>query len=142
MALTISDPIGFAVPFGDRWLTIREIAFDTSYPTGGEPLTYKQLGLAARPDVVIPLSRLGFSFEYDKANEKIKALCPGVVTTAAGAAALDDFPLSGVGATAASIALTAGNTTTRFGGQVEVANAANLATLTGVVVLTIGRQLS
>lgn len=140
MALTVTDPLKFNIPIGDRWLTIREVDFDNSYPTGGEPLTYKQLGCAVAPDIVIALDRLGFSFEYDKTNQKLKALCPGVVTGAAGAGTLDDFPMSGVGATAASIGLTAGNTTTRFGGSVEVANTADLSTLTDVLVLTIGKH--
>lgn len=104
------------------------ITFDSSYPAGGESLVPGDLGLHTIEQLSV-LSNLGFTFEYDFGNQKLKAFCPGVVTGAAGAGTLDDFPLSGVGATTVSIGMTAGNTTTRFGGQVEVADTANLSTV-------------
>lgn len=142
MALNVANPAGAAIPIGDRWLTLREVDFDNSYPTGGEPLTWKQLGFIVAPDFVTAFDKLGFSFEYQKATQLLVARCPGVVTTAAGAGTLDDFPLSGVGATTASIGLTAGNATTRFGGAVEVANTTDLSTLTAVLVMSIGKFLA
>lgn len=105
------------------------VAFDSSYPTGGEALTPSNIALATIESIWVE-DALGFSFEYDYTDQKLKARCPGVVTTVAGAGVLDDFPLSGVAATAASIGLTAGNATTRFGGAVEVASTEDLSTIT------------
>lgn len=125
------------VKFGNKRVHTLDIDFDSSYPTGGESLTASDLGLH-KVELLLASPKTGFSFEYDYTNSKLKAMCPGVVTGAAGAGTLDDFPMSGVGATAASVGLTAGNTTTRFGGQVEVANTADLSTITDVRVMAIG----
>lgn len=135
MALTVT--LNNRTTFGNKKITVADIDFDSSYPTGGESLTAAQLGMK-KIELLIATPKTGFSFEYDYANSKLKALCPGVVTGAAGAGTLDDFPLSGVGATSASVGLTAGNTTTRFGGQVEVANTADLSTITDVRVMAVG----
>lgn len=106
------------------------ITFDSSYPTGGESLTPASIGLHTIERITfMPL--LGFQLEWDSANQKVLVKCPSVVTGAAGAAVVDDFPLTGVGATTAtSVSLSAGNGTTRFGGMQEVANTENLSTLT------------
>jgi hypothetical protein len=111
------------------------IAFDSSYPAGGESLTAADVSLHTIERIEFEPA-LGFTFAYDYTNKKVKAFCPGVVTTAAGAGVLDDFPLSGVGATAVSVGMTAGNTTTRFGGQVEVADTVDLSTVTTRYVAT------
>lgn len=124
--------------FGNKRVITADIDFDSSYPTGGESLVAADLKHLKKIDFLVASPNDGFTFEYDYTNSKLKALCPGVVTTAAGAGTLDDFPLSGVGATSASIGLTAGNTTTRFGGQVEVASTADLSTVTDVKVWAFG----
>jgi hypothetical protein len=129
MALTISN-LTYNVQ-GSENVVRGTIDFDSSYPTGGEPLTAANIGLATIKWINFQ-DAAGFSFTYDYTNAKVVAKCPGVVTGAAGAGTLDDFPLSGVGSTAASIGLTAGNATTRFGGQVEVADTTDLSTVTGV----------
>lgn len=139
MALVIASKNQYpqANAIGAGWyISTATVAFDNAYATGGESLTAADLGFPVGSTIVLLLAqpRLGFSFEYDYTGKKLLAYCPGVVTTAAGAGVLDDFPLSGVGATAASIGLTAGNATTRFGGQVEVAAAADLSTVTTRVV--------
>lgn len=72
MALTVTDPVGFPISLGSRYLNIRHVDFDTSYPTGGEPLTFEDLGFSRAPDVVIALPKTRV-FEYDSANEKLKA---------------------------------------------------------------------
>lgn len=135
MALTVT--INKRTVIGDRRSVVADVDFDSSYPTGGESLSAADLGLK-KVELVLASPNSGFSFEYDYTNSKLKAMCPGVVTTAAGAGTLDDFPLSGTGATSASIGLTAGNTTTRFGGQVEVANTVDLSGITDVRVFAIG----
>lgn len=115
--------------FGNKRVHSGQITFDSSYPAGGEALTPETLGLHV-VESFYAVGAAGFYFEYDYTNKKLLVKCPGVVTTAAGAGILDDFPLSGVAATAASIGLTAGNATTRFGGMVEVADTVDLSTIT------------
>lgn len=51
-------------------MNICTVAFDDSYPTGGEAVTAEQLGLTV-VDAVIPLSAGGYVSEYDEANEKL-----------------------------------------------------------------------
>lgn len=55
---------------GSRIETVVVIAFDNSYPTGGEPLTKAELGLSSVDSVVIP-SVGGYVFNYDYINEKV-----------------------------------------------------------------------
>lgn len=126
MALAISDLKRDVA--GNKRLHHGKITFDSSYPSGGEALTPANIGLHTIERIVFS-EALGFKAEYDYANQKVVVKCPSVVTGAAGAGTLDDFPMSGVGATSASIGLTAGNATTRFGGQQEVADTTNLSTL-------------
>lgn len=134
MALTVTiEKDGFGVEGAQQ--TVRgRIAFDSSYPANGESLTPAMIGLKTI-DYLEVLPKSGFTFEYDYTNQKIKVQCPAVVVGAAGAATLDDFPLTGVGATTAvSIGLdaAAGSATNRFGAQQELADTTNLSTLTGV----------
>lgn len=51
------------------------LALDSSYPFGGEALTPSNLALSAI-DALIVNPVKGFSFEYDKANQKFKAFKP------------------------------------------------------------------
>lgn len=129
MALTISSLKRDIA--GNKRMHSGLITFDSSYATGGEALTPENLGMHTIDHIDVR-SALGFTFDYDHTNAKLLAYCPGVVIGAAGAATLDDFALSGVGSsTARSVGLdnAAGSSTVRFGGQVEVANAENLATV-------------
>lgn len=135
MALTIT--IIKRSNIGGAKAVVADIDFDSSYPTGGESLTAANLGLDT-VSLVLASPKSGFTYEYDYTGSKLKALCPGVVTTAAGAGVLDDFPLSGTGATAASIGLTAGNATTRFGAQVEIADTVDLSGITDVRIVAFG----
>lgn len=142
MALTITKKLPNGIPDvigGYTYLQVADILFDSSYPTGGEPLTLGDLGFPTGTTVVqfVASPALGFTFEYDVANAKLKVRVPGVVVAAAGAATMDDFALTGVGAsTARSVSLdnAAGAGTHRFGGMVEVANTENLSTVTTRIV--------
>lgn len=75
MAVTVTD-IARTV-FGNKRAVVAEITFDSSYPTGGEPLTAAQLGLAS-VDAVFPAAAvnstpLALGVRYDKANAKLLA---------------------------------------------------------------------
>lgn len=70
MALTISN-LQHGVS-GNKRENIADVAFDSSYPTGGESLTPAQLGLTS-VDVVLSDHKAGYNFVYDKANQKLLA---------------------------------------------------------------------
>ena len=60
---------------GDQKRVIADIAFDASYPTNGEALTPADLGMYAI-DFMNASPKLGYMFEYDYTNEKLKAFMP------------------------------------------------------------------
>lgn len=135
MGLTISTVRGPAVAVDLMWVAA-DITFDSSYPAGGESLTAADLGFTA----IEPYAKIvqlvatpsgGFGFEYDFSNAKLKVRVPGVAIGDAGSATLDDYPLSGTGATATSIGLKNDATSpVRFGPQQEVVDTANLSSVT------------
>lgn len=65
--------VGRETVFGDRKVTVTDVTFDGSYPTGGEPLSASALGLSSVAFVLPDGSADGFVFEYDYANETLKA---------------------------------------------------------------------
>lgn len=77
MALTVTQT-GRRTVFGDRRVHFFDIAFDTSYPTGGESLTAADLGLS-RVDLVLcePASAAAGAtavvVKYDRTNSKLQA---------------------------------------------------------------------
>jgi hypothetical protein len=76
MALTVGTPVYLIRPFvhGKKigWV---DITFDSSYPTGGEAIAATDIdGLTASIDVLLFFSDSGgYVFDYDDANDKIKA---------------------------------------------------------------------
>lgn len=71
--LTIANIFG-PVSIGDRYMSVNTVAFDSSYPVGGESLTPAQLGFKASGDPSFHLvieDHSGFRFEYDYTNHKI-----------------------------------------------------------------------
>lgn len=81
--------------FGNMNAVIGAVAFDSSYPTGGEALTANQLGLAAVKFIIFEPTA-GLVFEYDHTNSKLLAYRqtdPGAVGGA-------DIALAEVGDTA------------------------------------------
>lgn len=94
MSLTKSDHINSGVQ--NLRMNLQKLAFDSSYPTGGEALTADDFGMQ---DIIamIVLSNAGYVFEYDIANEKLKAFW--VDTTTDGSPlveVVDTTDLSGV----------------------------------------------
>lgn len=60
---------------GNFYQQVSEITFDNSYPTGGESLTPRELGLNVIDFMEIE-STGGYMFQYDHANQKIKVFTP------------------------------------------------------------------
>lgn len=142
MALTIT--IKDQTVFGNKRIVSAEIAFDSSYGTGGESLTAAMLGLNAI-DHIIPSPKSGYLFEYDYSNALLKAYYPTKGQT--GAASGSNQPTVSTGsATASAVDATTPTVTIPAGfrsavdtgpGQ-EVTASANLSTLTGVRVMAFG----
>ena len=137
MALTISS-VTTSV-FGNKKIMKANIAFDSSYPTGGEALTPSTLGLN-EVEILLVSPQAGYLFEYDYSNEKLKALTPraaqAAVTTdkvtivASGAANITDGQSCTVDSTFRSAVDAAAGA--------EAANTTDLSAVTGVRVLAIG----
>lgn len=70
MALTVT--VTNRENMGSRAMTHGTIDFDSSYPTNGEVLLANTLKMAS-VDMIIVTSKNGYVFEYDYANEKVKA---------------------------------------------------------------------
>jgi len=105
------------------------VTLSSSYATGGDDFN----PIVGKDILNMSLEEIGgFTAEFDKTNKKLKVSVPGVAIAAAGAATIDDFALTGTGAsTARSIGLdSAATSPVRFGPQQEVAATTNLTTLT------------
>lgn len=72
MALVVNQTASVQYVGQDKVLTATTVAFDSSYPTGGEALTTAQLGLGSIDAVWVP-NKGAHSFQYDQANSKILA---------------------------------------------------------------------
>jgi len=88
-----------------------QLAFDSSYPTGGESLTAANIGLRVIEHINVQ-PRSGFVFDYDYTNSLLLAYRTGAATVTAGATP------------AAALA--------------EVSNTTDLSTLTGVRFRAVG----
>lgn len=134
MSLTVNLVRGPKIA-GDLLWAAADVTFDDSYSSGGEALTPADFGFTAlEPHAqmiqVTASPSGGFNFEYDFANQKLKVRVPGVAIGAAGSATLDDYPLSGTGATTTSIGLkNDASSPVRFGPQQEV-GAVDLSSVT------------
>lgn len=86
MPLTLTLNRGAASVHGNMRRNVLDVAFDTSYPDGGEPLTARQLGLASVQDVHVQ-PQLGYHFNYDRTNSTLRAFraSPVVVVEDTGA---------------------------------------------------------
>lgn len=75
--------------FGNKKVCVGTVAFDSSYPTGGEAVSYANLGLA-NVDFVQVSSAAGYVFEYDHTNKKVKAYWVDTTTDGAAMAEVAD----------------------------------------------------
>lgn len=125
--------------FGNMVAFLGTIDFDTSYPTGGEPLSAAELGFQSIKFIIFEPTG-GLVFKYDRTNGKVLAYAQGVLVGAAGSETLDDFPVTaGVGVTADThISAKTGAGTVGLGALKEVPNTNNLSTITGVPFIAIG----
>jgi len=73
MGLTISNQ-EYSV-FGNKSVSFFDVAFDSSYPAGGESLTPADIGLLEISHMQIA-GNSGYIFEYDYTNKKLQALYP------------------------------------------------------------------
>jgi hypothetical protein len=78
MSLTITRILKTSI--GDRFMIVNEVAFDSSYPSGGESLLRTDLGFAATADPefhVLAQPKGGRVFEFDYSGQKLLAYEPG-----------------------------------------------------------------
>lgn len=167
MSLTVTLANDWMMNPGDRNAVRATIAFDASYPTGGESLTAEMLGLSTLDFVAIG-NKSGYVFEYDYTNEKVLVYGSAAATpagtiskptftvTKGAILASSELGLSADVATgtvnndaiASTLTLTTNSpvsaptftgTAIAAAALAQVANATDLATLTGVAVYAIGR---
>lgn len=121
--------------FGNRRVTVADVDFDSSYPTGGESLTATNLGMSVL-DLVLVSNKGGLIFEYDYTNSKLLAKHPTGGAASTGLAA----PTVAVpsGATAVTSTAAQPNLTETAGIAAEVGNTADLSTIEDVRVVAIG----
>ena len=84
MALAISN--SKTSVFGNKRISNFDVAFDSSYPTGGEPLSLSNLGLS-EVDIVLISQKSGYMLEYDYTNKKVLAYRSAGFTPAGSVAA-------------------------------------------------------
>jgi hypothetical protein len=143
MSLTITNK-EFSV-FGTKRVVFCDIAFDASYPTGGESLTPSDLGLSEAKFVSIA-GNSGYIFEYDYTNKKLKAMTP-TAKQAVAATGANQPDVSSGSATASAVDTTTPTVTVPAGFRSEVdaapadeaGNTTNLSAVTAVKLMMIGR---
>ncbi len=134
--------------FGDKRTSKFDVAFDSSYPTGGESLSLSLIGLM-EVDIVLISQKSGYVMEYDYTNSKILVYrmpahahdlvfkanaAANAVTMAANSlrnVSAGDLTVAGGGADGGIAAQAAG-------ALAEVSNTTDLSALTGVRILAIG----
>ena len=120
-AFTVSQK-GYAT-WGNKKVRTMTVAFDSSYPSGGESLTKASLGLSSAEQVII-LPQGGHSFVYDYTNQKIKALTgapPIVYEEKHTADKAGQFTLNHPAAWIINIATLTGNSTWAYSGTTVLA---------------------
>jgi len=70
MSITATNSV--ETVFGDKRVKMGTLAWDSSYPTGGEAITAATFGLKTI-DFLLALPSAGYVFEWDSTNSKIKA---------------------------------------------------------------------
>lgn len=140
MALTVA--VTRRVVAGHQNIVTGTLAFDSSYPTGGESLTAANLGLRTIDLMLIQPSAVGFLYSYDYTNSKVQVYTQGYAHGTGGAVTMDDYPVTaGPGVTGSiSVSLTtgAGAATGNLGPLVETLSTDDLSTITGVRFVAFG----
>lgn len=72
MAITVATVIPATKVGFKKRMSVTNITFDDSYPTGGEAVTPGNLGLT-KIEAVIINGNTGHNLQWDQANKKIKA---------------------------------------------------------------------
>lgn len=124
---------------GHQNIVTGTIAFDSSYPTGGESFAPADLGLKVH-DLVLFQTRSGFVFDYDYTNSKVLVYTQGAVTGATAAAGTTGTLMltdAGVEGTARLQSATV-STTNKWGALLEVTATTSLVDLTGVRFVVFG----
>lgn len=146
MALTVSYDTPKPVKIGHGLGQLSgTIAFDSSYPTGGESFDLSGYFKSVY-QVIISDQNSGYLFEYDYTNKKIKVMYPRSAQAAANTGANQPTVTSGA-ATASAVDATTPTVTVPSGFRSavdaavgsEVSNGTNLSSLTGVRFVAIGR---
>jgi hypothetical protein len=109
------------------------IAFDSSYPTGGEALT----ALAAKFKTLLRVvceQNTGYMFEFDKTNTKLKVYAPVNVVAGSGTAATNNYIFKNTGPV---IEVDGTGTAFQLPGA-EVLNTTDLSGLTAVSFYAVG----
>ena len=114
MALTFTEKK--RAKLGNAYAVSADITFDSSYPTGGEALAASAFGLN-NIDIMLCETALGYMFQYDYANAKLKAFYPRAA-------------LSGSLVVAESAATLTGDTDVAAAAGAEVTSTADLHTIT------------
>jgi hypothetical protein len=140
MALTLT--VNNEGVVGDLRYKVLSVAFDSSYPTGGESLTPGDLGWDSIA-LLLASPTGGLSFDYNYSGELLLAYEQGLTTGSTGAGDESSFTnvedIAGA-ETAMAVANVAIDTTIRFGALRQVGNTSNLATIAAAVrVLAFGR---
>jgi len=108
------------------------IAFDASYPTGGESIT-DITGKFKTCYTVVCESNTGYMFEFDKTNSKLKVLAPVNVVAGSGTAATNNFVFKN------TVLEVDGSGTAFQQPGVELIDTTNLAALTAVRFIATGK---
>ncbi len=74
--MTISVTSNEHSVFGNKAIALADVAFDSSYPTGGEPFNPETLFGLHEVNLALIEPKQGYSFEYDYTNKKIKVFAP------------------------------------------------------------------
>jgi hypothetical protein len=123
---------------GNRRMHRFDVAFDSSYPAGGETLSLGPVRMRTL-DLIIISPTNGYFFEYDYDNNKIKVIAPIAEAVNSLVASVDPGGVSVTSNAANGNIITLTGTPgfdATAGG--EVPNATNLAALDGVRCLAIG----
>ena len=132
MAITVT--VKSTINLGNKWEITGTIAMDTSYATGGYPITARQVALAYIDDLILDDGYGGYLYAWDGPNSKIKVFYPQ------GGSSAGTNDGSGTVKTGASTASAVNATTPDVNSAkaIEVQNTANLSAVTALNFRAIG----